>query len=115
MKKIGVFSIYKNPKDWNLFDKINNIFQIIFGLDDEWENGFLAETNNLAKKIDEDMNGRGLFNSGIRLQAIADLKSKRIIEKRNEKRRMLLEGLNLLPGWIALIFSIIAMIISIVK
>lgn len=115
MKKIGKFIIYKNPKDWSIFDKVENLLRIIFGFDQEWEKGFFAETNAQAQKIDEDFSRSGLYNSGLHTQALGNLTVKRIWERNDEKRKRMMEGLNLLPGWIALLISIISLLISIFK
>ena len=115
MKKKVKLAAYKNPKDYNLFDKLKNIFNIILGLDEDWEKAFFAETCRQAKEIDEGFNARGLSVSGIHNEAINNLTSIRIGQRREEKRRRLIEGLSLLPAWFALLISLISLLVTIIK
>lgn len=95
-------------------DLIINNFKMLLGLDQDWKKQWDEETIDGEREINEDHNKRGTFHSGIRTRDIDRYKMRRLQQKEDETRKRLLEGLNLLPSWLALVFSILSLVVSVV-
>jgi len=91
------------------------LLKVLLGLDEEWKKQFdidaIEETENLKGSFAD----RGMYHSGKRKRQVSLLKMKKEQEKRGEARKRLLEGLKLIPPWLALLISIISLIIALSK
>ena len=88
------------------------LLKVLLGLEEEWKNQFDNDTKQKIEKLKGEQAKRGMLTSGIGKRKIGQLEIKRKQEKKDEARKRLLEGLKLLPPWIALLISIISLIIS---
>lgn len=87
----------------------------LLGLDNEWKKQFDNETSCMEEEIREQFAKKNLLRSGMVSRQIGQLQIKRVQEKRDEERKRLIEGLGVIPSWLALILSIIAILVSIFK
>jgi hypothetical protein len=91
---------------------IFNFVKNILGFDESWKSQFDNETDKGVRKINENFAKRNLFKSGMRMNEIGFYKVKRKQEKKDEERRRLIQGLEMIPPWLAVIISIISLIVS---
>jgi len=89
------------------------MLDIILGLDKGWKDAFDADTLIQINQLSEKYTRRGIWGSGIANKIVGLLELKRKQQKKDEQRRRLIEGLTVLPGWIALVISLIAILVSI--
>jgi len=89
------------------------LFRVLLGFDKEWKKQFNGDTIQKVEKLKKEQIEKNTLTSGIGKQEVSRLEIKRKQEKRDEARRRLLEGLKLIPPWLALLISIASLIISI--
>lgn len=97
------------------FKHLVNTLKLILGLDTEWKDAFDVESEIRMREVQEDFNRRNMFISGHYNNAVVELEILRHSQKMDEKRKRLIEGLGVIPGWLALIISILGLIIAFVK
>lgn len=87
----------------------------LLGLDNDWKNQFDNETGLMEEEIREQFAKKNLLRSGMVSRQTGQLQIKRAQERRDEERKRLIEGLGVIPSWLALILSIIAILATIFK
>jgi hypothetical protein len=92
--------------------RIARLFDVLLGLGRGWEEQFDRDSKTEVEKLQQEQVIKGMLTSGIGRKKIEELRQKRKQEKQDEKRKRLLEGLKLLPPWLALLISLISLVIS---
>lgn len=87
----------------------------LLGLDNDWKRQFDNETSLMEEEIREQFAKKNLLRSGMVSRQTGLLQIKRAQERRDEERKRLIEGLSVIPSWLALILSIIAILVSILQ
>lgn len=91
------------------------LLKVLLGLDEEWKKQFDIDATLEVENLKENFAQKGMYQSGKRERQISLLKMKKGQEKKDEARKRLLEGLKLIPPWLALLISIVSLIIALLK
>lgn len=94
--------------------RFTQFVRLLIGRNGYWRRRWGLETEEGLEEIDNDCNERGLFWSGLRGKERRRYEAKRAAEFKDEERRRLLEGLGVIPSWLSLFLSVLALIVSIV-
>ena len=95
--------------------QFTQFIELLVGKDELWRKKWKLETEEGLEKIDEDCNKRGVFWSGHRGKERKCYEKKRAAEFKDEERRRLLEGLGVIPSWLSLLLSLVALVVSLLK
>lgn len=96
-------------------DSFKFLCKFVLGLDKEWQSAFDNESDWEKEILEEKWANKGLHGSGMSKREINRYLIKRKQEKKDEFRKRLIEGLGVIPSWLALILSIVAILVSILK
>lgn len=96
------------------FFKLQKLLKFILGLDQGWKKQFDRETSRKIAEMENEWERKGLFNSGLRFSDISHFETQRKQERKDEERKRLLEGLAAIPPWLTLLFSLLALTISLI-
>lgn len=99
----------------SLVDSKFEFIKLLIGKDTVWKEAWELETEEGIEKIKRKCSEDGIYFSGIKGERIARYRDRRSSEFRDEERRRLIEGLKVIPPWLSLFLSILALIISLKK
>lgn len=93
-------------------EQIMQFVKLLIGKDKEWQERWNLETEEGLGKIEEECSKRGILFSGVAKKKLKRYEVKRAAEFKDEERRRWLEGLGVIPPWLSLFISVLALIVS---
>lgn len=96
-------------------EQIVQFVKLLIGKDKEWQGKWNLETEEGRERLEEDFAKRGLGFSGVAKKKLKRYGEKRAAEFKDEVRRRWSEGLGVIPPWLALVLSVVALIISVIS
>jgi len=94
-------------------ERLTRFVKLLVGKDEYWQRRWKLETAEGRERLEEELLKRGAGFSGVAQKKLRCYEEKRGLEFKDEERKRWLEGLGIIPPWLALIISVVAFVVSI--